>query len=141
MVVNDLLNPDQLRSVEVTLRMFEENLRMTASWLDGAEENGILYRRKVALSKERRKAARQRINAALDEIAVLARMLDLSPEEKDAIGLIRGRLAVSWANLIDSQSGKLNRYGDVDPRLEGILDPAIQRLVELAQELEMLFEG
>jgi hypothetical protein len=139
--VNDLLNPDQLRSVEVTLRMFEENLRMTASWLDGAEENGILYRRKVALSKERRKAARQRINAALDEIAVLARMLDLSPEEKDAIGLIRGRLAVSWANLIDSQSGKLNRYGDVDPRLEGILDPAIQRLVELAQELEMLFEG
>ncbi len=139
--MNDLLNPDQLRSVEVTLRMFEENLRMTASWLDGAEENGILYRRKVALSKERRKAARQRINAALDEIAVLARMLDLSPEEKDAIGLIRGRLAVSWANLIDSQSGKLNRYGDVDPRLEGILDPAIQRLVELAQELEMLFEG
>jgi hypothetical protein len=75
----------------------------------------------------------------LDQIAILARTLDRPPEEKDTAGLIRGRLAVSWANLIDAQSGKLNRYGDVDPRAESILDPAIQRMVQLVQELESLF--
>ena len=44
---SDLLNPEQFRSVEITLRMFEENLRLISTWLDGKEENGILYRREL----------------------------------------------------------------------------------------------
>jgi len=139
--VSDLLNPAQLRSVEVTLRTFEKNLRLSAAWLDGEEENGILYRRKLTLPTAQRDVARQRINAALEQIAILARMLDLPPEEEDVIRLIRGRLAVSWANLIDSQSSKLKRYGDVDPEAERTLDPAIRRLVKLVQELESIIEG
>jgi hypothetical protein len=138
--VSDLLNSEQFRSVEITLRMFEENLRLTSSWLDGEEENGILYHRKLNSPAERRKSARQRINAALHQISILARILELPTENKDATGLIRARLAESWANLIDRQSGKLKRYGDVDPRAETILDPIIQRLAELAKELEYLFE-
>ena len=139
--MSDLLNPAQLRSVEVTLRTFEKNLRLSAAWLDGEEENGILYRRKLTLPAAQGDVARQRINAALEQIAILARMLDLPPEEEDVIRLIRGRLAVSWANLIDSQSSKLKRYGDVDPEAERTLDPAIRRLVKLVQELESIIEG
>ncbi len=139
-MVNDLLNPEQFRSVEITLRMFEENLRLIAAWLDDEEENGILYRRKLAFPAGRRKATRQRINAGLDQITSLAHALELPVEEKDIAGMIRGRLTESWANLIDSQSGKLKRYGKVDPRVKSSLDPAMQRLAELGKELEFLFE-
>ena len=138
---SDLLNPEQFRSVEITLRMFEENLRLISTWLDGKEDNGILYRGELNFPSGHRKAVRQYIDAALNQIAILARILELQPEEKDITGMIRGKLAESWANLIDSKSGNLNRYGDVDPRVESLLDPVILRLSELAKELETLFEG
>jgi len=138
---SDLLNPEQFRSVEITLRMFEENLRLISTWLDGKENNGILYRRELNFPSGRRKAVRQHIDAALNQIAILARTLELQPEEKDITGMIRGKLAESWANLIDNKSGKLNRYGDVDPRAASLLDPVILRLADLAKELETLFEG
>ncbi len=92
---SDLLNPDQFRSVEISLRMFEENLRLTSTWLEGKEENGILYRRKLDFPAERRKAARQSINAALNQISNLARTLEIEYEKKDAGGSIRGRMAES----------------------------------------------
>ena len=138
---SDLLNPEQFRSMEITLRMFDENLRLISTWLDGKEDNGILYRRELNFPSGQRKAVRQHIDAALNQIAILARILELQPEEKDITGMIRGKLAESWANLIDSKSGNLNRYGDVDPRAESLLDPVILRLSELAKELETLFEG
>jgi len=138
--MSDLLNPQQLQSVEITLRMFEENLRQMATWLDGEEENGILYRRKLTFPADRRQAVRQLMNASLEQIALLARSLDLQVDEKDAAGSIRAGLAESWANLIDSQSGKLTRYGAVDPRVENALDPVILKLAQLAKDLETLFE-
>jgi len=138
---SDLLNPEQFRSMEITLRMFEENLRLISTWLDGKEDNGILYRGELNFPSGQRKAVRQHIDAALKQIDILARTLELQPEEKDITGMIRGKLAESWANLIDSKSGNLNRYGDVDPRAASLLDPVILRLSELAKELETLFEG
>jgi len=139
--MNDLLNPDQRRSVAIVLKMFEENLRQTAAWLDGAEANRILYRRKLKPSLARRQSAQHRIAAALEQIATLAKETGLEPEVEDPAGLIRGEMSVNWANLIDTQSGKLKRFGDVDPGLESVLDPAIQRLAQMALELASVFDG
>jgi len=137
--MNDLLNYNQRRSVTIVLRNFEEHLRMTSAWLDGAEENGILYRRKLNLSPVQRQVAQQRVDTALETIASLAQKIGLEPEVEDPAGLIRGEMNVSWANLIDTQSRKLKRYGDVDPELKSVLDPAIQRLAQLAMELASIF--
>jgi hypothetical protein len=139
--VNDLLNPDQRRSVTIVLRMFEENLRQAEAWLQDAEVNGILYQRKLNLSPARRQAAQQRVAAALEQVAALAQEIGLEPEVEDPAGLIRGELSVSWANLIESQSSKLKRFGDVNPGLESVLDPAIQHLAQATLELAALFEN
>jgi hypothetical protein len=133
--MSDLLNPSQRGSVAVSLKMFEEQLRLTSAWLDGREENGILYRRKLNLSPAQRQAAQQRVVTALEIIAALAQKIGLEPEVEDPAGLIRGEFSVSWANMIDTQSIKLKRYGDVNPELEKVLDPAIRRLAHLALEL------
>jgi len=138
--MNDLLNPDQLRSVTITLRMFEEDLLDVQAWLHGAETNGILSKRKLTLSPESRLAAQERINAALEQIAVLAREIVLEAEVDSPDNLIRSKMSVNWANLFDTQSTKLKRFGEVDPRLESVLDPAIEKLAQLALELATIFD-
>jgi hypothetical protein len=140
-LVNDILNPDQRRSVAIVLQMFEESLRLADAWLQGAEANGILYRRKLNLPPAQRRAAQRRIAAALDQIAAIAQTLDLEPKVDDPAGLIRGKMSVCWANLIDTQSTKLKRFGEVDPRLESVLDPAVGQLAQLALELASVFDG
>jgi hypothetical protein len=137
--MSDLLNPSQRGSVAVSLKMFEEQLRLTSAWLDGREENGILYCRKLNLTPARRQVARQRVAAALQMIANLAQEISLEQEVEDPAGLIRGEFSVSWANLIDTQSRKLKRYGDVNPEAKNVLDPAIQKLAQLAMELASIF--
>jgi len=133
--MNDLLNPAQRTSVTIVLRNFEESLRQAEAWLQGAEANGILYRRKLDLKPAQRQAAQQRVTAALEIIATLAQAIGLEQEAEDAVGLIRGEMSISWANLTDTQSRKIKRYGDINPELESILDPAIQQLAQLAMEL------
>jgi hypothetical protein len=42
--------------------------------------------------------------------------------------------------LIDNQSGKLKRYGQVNPALESVLDPALGQLAQLALDLASVFD-
>ena len=137
--MKDLLNAYQWNSVMLALRSFEETLRQADAWLEGKEEYGILYQHRLNLSNGKRNAAQKQIAEALEQIAELARRLDLQAVEEDPDGLIHGKLTVSWANLIDTRSQKLRRFGEVDPGLAEVLDPDIDRLVQLAIDLAMLF--
>ena len=71
---------------------------------------------KIDLSPESRLAAQERINAALEQIAVLAREIGLEAEVDSPANLIRSKMSVNWANLLDTQSAKLKRFGEVEPR-------------------------
>jgi hypothetical protein len=139
--MNDLFNTYQLNSLLLTFRSFEEHLRRADGWLLGREENGILYQCKLSLSDGKRKAARKQIAEALKQIADLVNKLDLQPVGEDPSGLIRGQLTVSWANLLDTRSKKLVRYGEIDPHLADVLDPSIDRLAQIAIDLARIFDG
>jgi hypothetical protein len=138
---NDLLNRSQYISLSNVLRTFESDLRQVDAWLQGNEECGILYRRKLTLSSKQRKAARDRIAAALQLITDLADTLDLQIIEEDLANMIRSQMSMSWANLLDTQSGKLRRFGDVDPRLSKTVDPVLLQLADLAEEIALIFDG
>jgi hypothetical protein len=139
--MNDLLNPYQKASLAIVLRMFEEDLRLADSWLDGRQAEGILYSRQLHLMPPQRATARGRITAALDEIAALAEKLGLEQEVENPDGLILSKMSIAWANLLDSQANKLQRYGDVSPDAAAVIDPPIQRLAQSALELALLFEN
>jgi hypothetical protein len=134
----DLLNPYQKNSLRVSLVMFEENLRSAQEWLDGRVEKGILYQRKLSISEEKRGQAIDAIGAALQMIRELAQVFELENQVEDASSLLGGELSVSWANLLDTQAGKLRRYGDVHPELAGFLDPNIQNLAGIALQLSTI---
>ena len=135
MILKDLLNSYQKNSLRITLRMFEENLRNALEWLDGREEDGILYSRKLILSPTGREQARQYIKVALGVIEKLSFQFDLRKESSYAASMLRGELDVSWANLLDARAKKLGRYGKVHPELGNVLDADIQKLAEIAQQL------
>ena len=139
--MNDLFNPEQRRSVAIVLKKFEESLHQADAWLQGVEVNGILYQRKLNMPTVLKHTAQARIKAALAQIATLSREIGLGQEQDDPAGLIRGEMSENWANLIDTQSDRLKRFGDTDPRLAETFDPVINHLAQLALELAVLFEN
>jgi hypothetical protein len=136
--MSELMNQAQRTSVFVALRTFEQYLRQLDRWLQGLEADGILYKYKMDLPPERRALMQQMIATGLDLVEELAQTLQLEPEIIDLVGSVRGQMSESWANLIDSRAAKLRRYGEVDPGLSQPLDPALDRLVQIAAELAQL---
>lgn len=134
----DLLNPYQKNSLRVSLQMFEENLRHAQEWLEGREENDILYHRKLEISEDNRNQAKLAIRAALGLIEKISHTFGLEAESQSAASSMQGELSVNWANLIDSQAGKLRRYGKVHPGLGGMLDSDIQKLAGIALHLSSI---
>ncbi len=137
--MRDLLNPYQRSSLRTTLLSFEKSLRTAKAWLDGKEEYGILYRAKIDLSAARREEAQREIESALEQIAELSRVLEIEKEEADPLSMIRAEMSVAWANLWDSRSNKLARFGKVAEGLSQRLDPDIIRLADIAQRLVLVF--
>jgi hypothetical protein len=138
--MKELLNTQQRSSLRFTLQAFEKNLRQAQSWLDGAGEDGILYKAEVRISDERREELTRAISDALNQISSLSSTFELEKKEENPLGLIRSEMVISWANLLDSRPAKLGRYGDISAGLAEQLDPAINNLAETALYLSKLFE-
>jgi len=138
--MSDLLNSSQRTSLFVTLRDFEKSLRRVESLMDSTEANGILFRPRLSISAEKRAQAHQKISAALDQIQELSRLFAFDTEEQDIARLIRSEMSSHWANLLDSRSRKLKRYGNVYPQLAENLDAYILSLSKIALSLATLFE-
>jgi len=136
--MSELMNQAQRTSVFVALRTFEQYLRQLDRWLQGLEEDGILFKYKMDLSPEKRSLMGQKIASGLAWIDELAQTLQFEPEVIDLSTSVRGRMNESWANLIDTHAARLRRYGEVDPGLAQPLDPVLGRLVQIAADLSQL---
>jgi hypothetical protein len=106
--------------------------------LEGYEENGILYQRKLTLSEENREQAWQEVNAALELIEKLSHRFSLRKETSNAASMLRGVLTIDWANLYDTRAGKLKRFGKVQPEIASLLDADIQNLAGIALHLSAI---
>lgn len=133
-----LLNVAQHAALAVVLCYLEQSLRQAETWLQGQQTTGILYRTSVQLSAERRAAVSARIAEALEGIARLAERFSLQPVDEPLENKIASEMSINWANLVDTRSDKLGRYGSVDPKLQELLDPEIEHLAQLALEIASL---
>lgn len=132
------LNQGQRHALTTALRQAEERLRQTESWLAGVEETGTLYQRRLSLDPGQLIQAQAMIDRSLEVIRGLAEEFDLSPATHDLSGAIAAQMTVTWADLVDTESAKLGRYGAVDSRLAGALDPQLVELQDLALNLARL---
>jgi len=136
--VSQLLNTPQHSALAIALRFFEQDLRQAEGWLRGELNMGLLYRPFLDLSTERRAAALARIAKALEIITRLAERFELHLVEEPLTKRIAAAMSIDWSNLLDTRSGKLARFGAVDPGLAELLDPEVEQLAELALAIESL---
>jgi hypothetical protein len=137
--MRELLNDSQWNSLRIALVSFEKRLREAQSWLQGRQDQGKLYERRLAISPENSVAAEHLIAQALRPLGTLAARLDV-PVRPERVGSeLRGELAISWANLLDCRANKLGRFGDVHPKLSRELDPTIEQLADIANYLAAIF--
>ncbi len=135
------LTEPQQRNLRVSLLSFEKTLRLADHLLKDGEEVGILYHRTQYLDLDKRRLAHEEIMKALQEIASLAKILGLEPEEENLSRIISSEMSVSWANLVDCHSDRMKGYGKVNPDTATKIDPAIDRLEKIAWELSNLMSS
>jgi len=116
------------------MRSLEQTLLEVRQRLHPPPEDGFLvsYRPIAEPARTHVEAAIERM---LAEIAVIAREFDLQPSTEDVGSYVMAQMAVAWSDLVDMLSPKLKRYGPVDRSLSETLDPHVQVLIELAQEM------
>ncbi|MCL4875150.1 MAG: hypothetical protein KJ064_00755 [Anaerolineae bacterium] len=138
-MTGSLLNPHQRLSLAITLRQVEKTLRGILNDL-ATEEQGILYQSRITLPEDKRLQVKLRVEKALQQIAQLAERFELPRAVYDNTATLRGPLALLRSDLHDVHARKLNRYGDVNPILEAELDPPVDNLIEILQEITRLAE-
>jgi hypothetical protein len=141
MITDDLLNEPQRRKLTSTLRMLEKDLRQVDAWLQITEETGLLYRRSLRLSPERRVAARQHIAAALQQIGELAAKFNLASQDENLTATINAMMRLDGIDLGETYANQLKGSGAVDPRLRPALDPHLDRLARLVSLLPGIVSG
>ncbi len=128
-----ILSPYQAQGVSVTLRMLERilfSVEQLCTEPEGTRE-GIMVSVVNPLTPEERAHLAGLVLRARAAIERLAGRFGFEPETADLAKEAHGRLVEMWANLEDTRSHKLRRYGSVNPALSPALDPEIEELIYL----------
>ncbi len=129
-----MLNSGQKIALEVDMRHLERALRQARQRLRQPPEDHLLTR-----SRPFPASAGAEVEALIEpmlaEIALLKERFRLAPEVDDLGRDLEAEMAAAWADMTDTLSPKLVRYGAVDPALAETLDPSLRRLIAWSHEL------
>ncbi len=136
--MDEILNPYQRMALKSVLDSFEQSLQYSSSWV-GSWKASIASDPDRPLSVDDCQEAMDLIAAARGEIAALRQALKLDAKAPNPCFRIQAEMMVARANLWDSRSKKLERFGHPAPSLAGILDPSLAHLSDLANKLASTF--
>jgi hypothetical protein len=129
-----MLNSAQKIALEVELRRLERSLLHARQWLREPPQDGLLTRYRP-LPEATRADLEVIIRQMLAEIVVLVDRFKLAREVDDLGRDLEAEMASAWAEMTDTLSSKLVRYGAVDPALAETLDPHLRRLIVSSRAL------
>jgi len=132
------LTESQRRYLRSCLISFEKALRHAAHLIEDKDKDCILYCQRLNLSYEQRQLVHNQIDRSLLEIKALVEALGIEVKEENSAQIITAEMSISWSDLVDGHSSRLKGYGEVNPDVAAILDPAIDRLAMMAMELSNL---
>jgi hypothetical protein len=129
-----MLNSAQKIALEVELRRLERSLRQARQWLRQPPQDHLLTRYRP-LPERAGPELEALIEPMLAEIALLVERFRLAPEVDDLGRDVEAEMTAAWAEMTDTLSPKLVRYGPVDPALGEALDPHLRRLIGRSRAL------
>jgi len=130
-----LLTPSQIRALHSSLLIFEKALRNANRLLLEGEESGVFYYRKSKISSQTRDSIQRIIQSTLIELEEFAKMIGLKPLAESLESNIMGEMSISWESLEESRSKRMKGYGELDPRVKEVIDPAINHFAKIALDL------
>lgn len=131
-----MLNDAQRTSLRIVMSMIEERMRAIEFRLDHPEEQGLMFEIRNNITCDMVHALREKIPEVYGLIRILRDRLALPREIKPASRELLTGLSQLWVVLQESDSKRLQRFGDIDPALAPALDPEIETLARLVFELE-----
>jgi hypothetical protein len=137
--MTDLLTSGQKRRLTVTLSHLEEVIQTTERLLRNPPQN-VFAQVNVYLSPGEREEIERRLGDMRALLADASVAFSLPASQVEDWQVIRAPLAQMWAALEDTTSAKLGRYGPIDPALPAELDPTIERLIALLEEILAVLE-
>lgn len=132
------LTESQKRSLTSSLFLFEKALHKAARLLSEEDEVGIFYSRKTHLSSRKRLFIQKKISQTLKDLANFAKKMGLSSTEESIESEIMADMSISWENIEECRSNRLQGYGELNPNAVRIIDSAINYFAQRAIELSSL---
>jgi hypothetical protein len=135
-----MLNEAQERSLSATFQIIEDRLREMEVALKSEDFNGILRERINDIPPEVRPVVFEKADLIRERIKVLSEKLHLEKRRTEITIETLAKLAYCWEILQDAKTKHLKRFGDTAAGLQKILDPQIDAIIDLLQEIEHLLQ-
>lgn len=137
-VGEDLLNPSQRNSLAITMSVLEEMLNEIEQDISYGHYRWVMFEMNDDLPVLVKEKILQRIALIREKIGVLKEEFSLEKRNKRASGDIMGKLSYAWEMLEGTKARYLRGYGAVAEGLTERLDPQLNAIIALTNEIQKL---
>lgn len=127
----NILNEDQRRVLSSRLGRLERQLYDMELLLAGEPPRGAMFEVTNDFTPEETAGFLALLGNAREHIETLRDRFDLSIQREDVRRHLAGYFSIIWTILEDSHAAKLKGKGEVTPELEYLLDPEMDKLIEI----------
>jgi hypothetical protein len=125
------ISENHRRGIESTLGLLDEMLCRFEQWARGSESRGVLYEEHNSLTARQRKQILGTIVSIREVMKTLRDDLNLEGKVQDVRTAIWSQSASFWEALVELESPRLKRYGDLPAGFAEYFDPKVDTLIEL----------
>jgi hypothetical protein len=136
-----LLNPDQRRSLAITLSVLEEMLYEIERTLSGGGYSGVLFELRDDLPSQVKGEILKRISLVREKIGSMAEEFALEKRKNEASRDFMGKLAYAWEILEGTKARHQRGHGAVAEGLAETLDPQLDDILFLVNQMQNLVTG
>ena len=130
-----MLNEFQKRRLSITITGIEEDLYDIEECLKSQDYHGVLYEIRNDIPMTTRDAMIANIMLIRKGISSLAEQFGLRGETRMLSRKISSKLSILWVSLEETKARRLTGYGEVTAGLHDLLDPALDEIIALFEEI------
>lgn len=135
------LSENHRRAISTAAVLLDEMLCEFEECARGRERRGVLYHERNRLTSRQRARLLAEIEQARVVLRELKEALDLQAVEEDVRQRIWAAASTFWEVLVETETKRLRRYGEMPPGLAECLDPRMEALIERLQTLSSIAGG
>jgi hypothetical protein len=124
------MSENHIRGISVTLALLDKALCEFERWAKNDETRSVLYEIRNTLSEDQQNGILLEVSAMKKVLLELRGALKLEPTIRRVPNMIASSCGVLWASLVELETKRLRRYGEVPPTLTEILEPRVPILID-----------